>query len=118
MEFFCDLFVYVYLTQCDVRKFFFSFLALQENQDKKLKGGGFTFTLLFTHLLFFIYTLNSYTNTLVLYTGEIAGIVLSLLLLAFVGGFVCAFVVVRRRQVSFHTFHASLKFCHSLVQTC
>lgn len=42
--------------------------ALQENQDKKLKG------------------------------GEIAGIVLSLLLLAFVGGFVCAFVVVRRRR--------------------
>ena len=30
-------------------------------------------------------------------TGEIAGIVLSLLLLAFAGGFICAFIVVRRR---------------------
>lgn len=37
------------LTQYDVRNFFSSFLALQENQDKKLKGGEFTFTLLFNY---------------------------------------------------------------------
>lgn len=100
------------------KEILFFFFSLTRKSRQKAKRRWVYINLLFTHLLFFIYMLNSYTNTLVLCTGEIAGIVLSLLLLAFVGGFVCAFVVVRGRQVSVNTFHASLKFCHSLVQTC
>lgn len=97
---------------------FFFFSLTRKSRQKAKRRWVYIYSVIHAPAVLYIYMLNSYTNTLVLCTGEIAGIVLSLLLLAFVGGFVCAFVVVRRRQVSVNTFHASLKFCHSLVQTC
>lgn len=50
--------------------------------------------------------------------GEIAGIVMSLLLLAFIGGFVCAVLVVRKRQVSIYSHYNAflLLFCNDEIR--
>lgn len=80
------------------------FSAVKENPDKQLDGGKEDFVFIFElkqkkNKSFFSMCPFYKHCVIVCVTGEIAGIVLSLLLLAFAGGFICAFIVVRRRQV-------------------